>query len=161
MFVGCPFGLSTLPSIYQRVMTGIFHDLPFTFPYIDNLPFGAQGWPEFCERAIAIIERCNRVNLKVKHTGKYNIGHSQIKCLGHVVSAAAIGIDPEKLQAIRDWSLPSTGTELQSFLGFVTFVRDHIRHVAELTGPLESVKFNGCLNSIIQNASSPQTFHML
>jgi len=27
-----------------------------------------------------------------------------------------------------------------SFLGFVTFIRDHVRHVADLTGPLEAIK---------------------
>lgn len=31
---------------------------------------------------------------------------------------------------------------LMSFLGFVTFLRDHVRHFADLTAPLEAVKFN-------------------
>ena len=36
--------------------------------------------------------------------------------------------------------LPRTGSELQSFLGTATFLRQHVRHFADITGPLESVK---------------------
>jgi RNase H-like domain found in reverse transcriptase/Reverse transcriptase (RNA-dependent DNA polymerase)/Integrase zinc binding domain/Integrase core domain/Chromo (CHRromatin Organisation MOdifier) domain/Retrotransposon gag protein/Zinc knuckle len=141
MFVGCPFGLSPLPSIYQRVMARIFSDLNFTFPYIDNLPFGSKSFDEHLEHATLIIERLNQVNLKIKHT-KYNIGHSQLKCLGHLLTKNGIGIDPEKLSAVRDWELPATGEQLMSFLGFINFIREHVRHVAELTGPLEAIKFS-------------------
>ena len=31
---------------------------------------------------------------------------------------------------------------MQTFLGFVTFLRQHVRHFAELTGPLEEVKLH-------------------
>ena len=39
-----------------------------------------------------------------------------------------------------DWELLLLVQELQSFLGFVTYVRQHIRHIAELTAPLEAIK---------------------
>ena len=65
-----------------------------------------------------------------------------MKCLGHTLSAAGIGLDPKKLQTILDWPRPVTGAQLQSFLGLITFVRHHVRHIGELSGPLESVKLN-------------------
>jgi transposase InsO family protein len=65
-----------------------------------------------------------------------------MKCLGHLLCSAGVGIDPKKLGAIRDWPRPITGDQLYSFLGFVNFVRNHVRHFADLTGPLESVKNN-------------------
>ena len=45
-------------------MIRIFSDLQFTFPYIDNLPFGSKSWDEHLEHAIMIIDRLNKVNLK-------------------------------------------------------------------------------------------------
>jgi hypothetical protein len=139
MFVGCPFGLNLLTSHFQRIMTRIFSDLSFCRPYVDNLPFAAKDWATHTEQAIAIIDRCNQVNLKIKP--KFDkIGHSEIRCLGHIVSAAGIAIDPAKMRAILDWPLPATGKDLASFLGLCSFVRTHVRHYADISGPLEEAK---------------------
>ena len=139
MFVGCPFGLSPLTSHFQRLMSRIFSDMPFCYAYVDNLPFASKDWSTHLHYAMLIVNRLTTVNLKIKP--KFStIGHSQLKCLGHIISSKGIGIDPDKLQAVKDWPLPKTGTELQSFLGLCSFLRQHVRHFAELTGPLEAVK---------------------
>lgn len=139
MFRGCPFGLSLLPSHFQRIMSLIFRDLPFTFPYLDNLPFGSTSWDEHRDHILAIILRCSQVNMKIKPSS-VKFGQSHLKCLGHLISVDGVGIAPAKLQAIHDWELPTTGKELQRFLGFVTFIRRYVRHFADLTGALEAVK---------------------
>jgi RNase H-like domain found in reverse transcriptase/Integrase core domain/Chromo (CHRromatin Organisation MOdifier) domain/Integrase zinc binding domain/Reverse transcriptase (RNA-dependent DNA polymerase)/Retrotransposon gag protein len=139
MFVGCPYGIKLLTCYFQRVMTRVFHDLPFVVPYVDNIPFGSADWAQHKEHALLIINRLNQVNLRLKP--HYNVGHAQMRCLGHVLSIKGVAPDPDKLQAIKDWPLPSTGADLQSFLGLGTFLRQHIRHYAELTGPLEAIKY--------------------
>ena len=139
MFVGCPFGISLLPSLFQRVMSSLFHDLGFTVPYLDNLPFGSTGWKDHREHALLIIERLNEANLKIKPSS-VKIGHSEIRCLGHLLSGEGISLSPTKIEQIEGWPLPNTGKELQSFLGLATFVRHHVRHFADITAPLEAVK---------------------
>ena len=139
MFVGCPFGINLLPSFFQRIMADLFHDLPFTFPYLDNLPIASRTWEEHRDHLLIIIDRLTKANLRIKPSS-VKFGHSQMRCLGHILSIHGIGIDPKKLSAIMDWELPTTGKELQSFLGMVTYVRQHIRHIAELTAPLEAIK---------------------
>ena len=42
MFTCCPFGFQRMPSHFQRIMSYVFRDLPFTFPYFDNIPFGSR-----------------------------------------------------------------------------------------------------------------------
>jgi hypothetical protein len=138
MFAGCPYGISLLTSFFQRIMTRIFSDLAFCSPYVDNLPFAACDWETHLQQAILIIQRCNQVNLKIKP--RFNLGHAQLKCLGHVLSINGIAADPDKLAVVRDWPLPVTGKQLQSFLGLCSFLRQHVRHYAELTAPLEDVK---------------------
>jgi transposase InsO family protein len=144
MFRGCPFGLSCMPSHFQRNMNYIFKDMPFTYPYLDNLPFASKSWEEHRDHALAIILRCNEVNMKIK-LASVNIGQSHLKCLGHLLSVSGIGISPAKAEAIRNWELPATGKQLQSFLGFATFIRRNIRHFADITGPLESIKNNATI----------------
>lgn len=139
VFIGAPFGITLLGPLFQRVMSGLFSDLPFTFPYLDNLPFGSCSWDDHRIHMMVIIDRLNRANLKVKPSS-VKIGQSQMKVLGHIVSSAGIGIDGDKASSIDSWPLPITGEQLESFLGLVKFVGQHIRHFADLTAPLESVK---------------------
>ena len=87
----------------------------------------------------AIIERLNSVNLRIKPSS-VNLGNYQIKLLGHLITPHGIGLDPEKQEIMLKWPKPSTGSELASFLGLGTFLRDHIRYYADLTAPFEKMK---------------------
>lgn len=49
-------------------------------------------------------------------------------------------MDPEKRDIMLQWPKPSTGSELASFLGLGTFLRDHIRYYADITAPFEKMK---------------------
>lgn len=139
VFVGCPYGIKHIPSLFQRFIAQLFKDMPFVFTYIDNICFSSRNWKEHMEHAAAIIERLNSVNLRIKPSS-VNIGNYQIRLLGHILTPSGIGIDPEKQQIMMQWPRPETGSELASFLGLGTFLRDHIRHYADLTAPLEKVK---------------------
>ena len=69
-----------------------------------------------------------------------NLGYYQIKLLGHLITPFGIGLGPEKRDIIMQWPKPSTGSELASFLGLGTFLRDHIRYYADITAPFEKIK---------------------
>ena len=139
MCIGCPFGIKHLPSLFQRFMCRLFADMPFVFPYLDNIAFASSSWEEHEKHAKLIIDRLNSVNLKVK-PASVNIGNSHMKLLGHVLSANGIEIDPEKKQMIMNWDKPKEGSVLQSALGLGAYLHDHIRHYADITAPLEAVK---------------------
>ena len=143
VFVGCPYGISMLTSHFQRLMATIFHDMPFVVPYVDDIIFASRSWEEHELHARLIIERLTSCNLRLKPS--YHMGHAELHVLGHVISTRGTSIDPKKAQAIEDWSLPTTPSELGSFLGLCSFVRQHIRHYAELTGPLEVAKHQKAL----------------
>jgi hypothetical protein len=140
MFVGVPFGIHFIPSHFQRCISRLFHDLPFVISYFDNLPFGSSDWSTHIDQAISIINRLNTVNLRVKPSS-VKIGRSAMKCLGHILSSQGIGIDPDKIAIIRDYPLPVTGEQMMQFLGLTGYVSSHIRHYAELSAPLQAVKF--------------------
>ena len=139
MFVSCPYGIKHIPSLFQRFIAHLFRDMPFVFTYIDNICFSSRSWKEHMEHAAAIIERLNSVNLRIKPSS-VNLGNYQIKLLGHLITPFGIGLDPEKRDIMLQWPKPSTGSELASFLGLGTFLRDHIRYYADITAPFEKMK---------------------
>jgi transposase InsO family protein len=85
------------------------------------------------------MERLNSVNLRVKPSS-INLGNTHMKLLGHVLSERGISIDPEKQEMIMKWPRPVEGSELASALGLGAFLRDHVRHYADITAPLEKAK---------------------
>ena len=139
MFQGCPYGIKFIPSHFQRFMIRVFKDLPFVYPHIDNIVFASKDWEEHEQHAKAIIDRLTSVNLTIKPTS-VNLGNTEIRIFGHLINAEGIGIDPEKKRLIMSWLQPKTGAELASFLGLGTYLRDHVRHYADITAPLENAK---------------------
>lgn len=134
-FVGAPFGLSQMPSFFQRVISYMFSDMPFTHPYIDNLPFASKNWDDHLDMTLAILNRLNSFNLKL-NLKLLNIGQASMQCLGHLVAEDGVRPDPSKLDCVQKWELPKTATGMQSFLGLVNFLRGGIRHYADLVYPL-------------------------
>ena len=85
------------------------------------------------------MQRLNEHNLRVKPSS-VNLGNTSIKLLGHVINIHGIAMDPEKQTMMLNWPRPVLGSDLASCLGLGAFLRDHIRHYAEITAPLEAVK---------------------
>ena len=138
-FVGAPFGLNFLTAHFQRVMTSVFSNMPFVLVYVDNIIFGSRDWTEHELHARAVINRLTAVNFLIKPSSIL-LGHSQLAVLGHIVTIQGVAVDPEKIQTIRDWPRPETSKALQSFLGLCGFLRQHIRHYADISAPLEAAK---------------------
>ena len=138
-FTGCPFGISSLPSFFQRTISTLFADYEFTIPYLDNIPVGSRTISEHISHLLLVIQRCNQYNLKIKWSD-LKLGHAQMNCLGHVLSRDGISLSNSKVEFIRSLERPTTGKQLQSVLGAMTYLRSHIRHFADLTASLEAVK---------------------
>ena len=86
-----------------------------------------------------IINRLNEKNLQLKPKS-VNVGHSQLKVLGRLISAFGMSMDEQKRQEVLNWPQPETGPNLHSFLGFTGFLSDHIRNYGDITAPLHAIK---------------------
>ncbi|CAI7850176.1 unnamed protein product [Closterium sp. NIES-54] len=67
----------------------------------------------------------------------------RLEFLGHVISEAGVEIDTKKLDTVKAWHPPTNITELQSFLGFVNYVRRFVPDMARLTAPLTDLLRKG------------------
>ena len=139
MFTVCPFGLSVMPSHFQRLMAYVFRDLTFTIPYFDNIPFGSSTWEEHHSHACAILSRLNQYDLRIK-TQDFKVGQAHLDCLGHTLTGTGIALNKAKAAKFGIWPRPTNGKELASALGFATFLRSYIRHFGEITASLEAIK---------------------
>jgi hypothetical protein len=52
---------------------------------------------------------------------KCSFYQKQIHYLGHIISKDGITVDPEKIEAIREWSTTKNVTEVRSFMGLAGY----------------------------------------
>ena len=60
----------------------------------------------------------------------------KIKFLGHIISEQGLSKDESKVQAICDWSPPTSIKQVRRFLGTCGFLRRYIQNYATLAQPL-------------------------
>ena len=63
----------------------------------------------------------------------------QVEYLGRLVNHKGVTLRSEHVQVIRDWPVPATKQELQSYLGFANHHREYIKNYALLVQPFQQL----------------------
>ena len=132
-----PFGLTSSPATFQRLMESIFRGLHWKtlLLYLDDVIVMGPDFTTHLERLEEVFSRLKTAGLKLKPS-KCSLFQHQVEYLGHVVSAEGIATDPKKIEAIESWPEPTRVEDLQSFLGLVGYYRQYIEGFATIAHPL-------------------------
>ena len=132
-----PFGLSTAPGTFQRLMDLVMCGLSYesVLIYLDDLIIMASTFEQLVERFTDVLKRLRAANLKL-NCKKCNLFQRKVSFLGHVVSAARVEVQPEKTKAVNNWPVPTNLSELRSFLGLAAYYRRFICGYSIIAAPL-------------------------
>ncbi|MBW0514819.1 hypothetical protein O181_054534 [Austropuccinia psidii MF-1] len=86
-------------------------------------------------RLSRVLTKIQSVNMKIS-LKKCHIGFKEFKALGHLVSGLPLGIDKNKVAAVLLKPMSQNKKEIQSFLGFAGYYRQHIKDFASIERPL-------------------------
>jgi hypothetical protein len=143
MFRGCPFGLKPISSKFQRVMTTLFSAKPFhTFvaTFVDDIVIYSTSYQAHADHVQLVIEELTRVNLTLNPL-KCHFAQKTIYLLGFCVKAKGeSNLDTRKVTNVQVWPQPTSGKQIQQFLGLVNYFRLYIPYFAELTAPLDALR---------------------
>ena len=67
----------------------------------------------------------------------------EVPFLGHIISNGGISVDLANVKEIVAWSIPSTVTEIQSFLGLVGYYRRFIEGFSKIAKLMTSLLEKG------------------
>ncbi|MBW0522820.1 hypothetical protein O181_062535 [Austropuccinia psidii MF-1] len=70
---------------------------------------------------------------------KLHFGFQELKALGYVVSGLSPGTDKNRVAAVLLRPMPQKKKEIQSFLGFAEYYRQHIKGSASIARPLHEL----------------------
>ena len=139
VFRRAPFGLKTMPSKFQRLIQHLMGGLPFARAFMDDIVVYSKDMEEHTRHLAAVLDILTPHNLQL-NASKCRIGHVSLNLLGFVVTPTGQEIQRGKLVNVADWPVPTHGKQLQHYLGFINYFREHIPMAAELTAPLDALR---------------------
>ncbi|MBW0574567.1 hypothetical protein O181_114282 [Austropuccinia psidii MF-1] len=82
-----------------------------------------------------VLRRCIPINLEIS-LKKFNFVQQKLLALVHKVSAHSLAIDQNKVAAVLQKPVPRNIKEMQSFLGFASYFRNHIKTFSHIASSL-------------------------
>jgi hypothetical protein len=84
---------------------------------------------------------------------------TEVKFLGKIVSRNGISVNPDSIDAVKKWPRPKNKKEVESFIGFTNYHRDHIKRFSELAEPLH--RLTGTMNEFEWKEDQESAFQSL
>jgi len=125
------------PATYQALMNhtfgeyiGIFMDV-----YLDDIIIYSDTLEEHVKHVKIILEILTREKLYLSEK-KLRFLCTEVKILGRIVADDGIRMDPEKVDSILKWKVPTNRTLCRGFIGSVGYLADDIYKVRVPLGVL-------------------------
>jgi Reverse transcriptase (RNA-dependent DNA polymerase)/RNase H-like domain found in reverse transcriptase/Integrase zinc binding domain/Chromo (CHRromatin Organisation MOdifier) domain/Retroviral aspartyl protease len=132
-----PFGLTNAPATFQSTMNTILAAIlgKFALVYLDDILIFSNN-AEDHEKHIRIVLDILRKHQFYCKQSKCEFNKAEVKYLGHIVGRHGLKVNPAKVQAVADWPVPTSVTEVQAFLGLANYFHTFIPGHSSMTGPL-------------------------
>ncbi|GJX49869.1 putative reverse transcriptase domain-containing protein [Tanacetum coccineum] len=132
-----PFGLTNAPAVFMDLMNRVCKSYldKFVIVFIDDILIYSKSREEHEEHLKIILGLLKEEKLYAKFS-KCDFWLDSVQFLGHVINREGVHVDPSKIEAIKNWSTPSTPTEVRQFLGLAGYYRRFIEGFFLITKPL-------------------------
>ncbi|KAL0188416.1 hypothetical protein M9458_015515, partial [Cirrhinus mrigala] len=135
-----PFGLCNSPAAFQHLINDVLRDMlgRWCYAYLDDILIYSKTLEEHTQHVRAVLQRLLAHQLFCK-LEKCAFHQHTTTFLGFVISDQGVAMDPQKLEAVRSWPLPTSLKQLQRFLGFANFYSRFIRGFSSTAAPLTAL----------------------
>ena len=122
-----PLGLTNAPTAFMDLMHRVFQPYldQFVVVFVDDILIYSQSeWELECHLRI-VLQLLRDHQLYAKFS-KCKFWLTDVRFLGHVVSASGVSVDLEKVDAVMSWERLKAVFEIRSFLGLAGYYRRFI-----------------------------------
>ena len=131
-----PFGLQSSPASFMRFLSLVLDGLDVPIgPYFDDLIIGSRTVAEHSDHVRKLLQRLREHNIRINED-KIRVGYSHVAALGFLLGPSSIAPLDKKLYKLQDYPVPTTTTQLRSFVGLANFYRRFVKGFSALARPL-------------------------
>ncbi len=130
-----PFGLSSAPSCFQKIMVSVLAGIPGVALYLDDVVIHGPTTESHDERLSRVFAALAKHKLTL-NSEKCVLSAPTIKYVGFRLSADGITPLQSNVDAIQAIPEPSSAVQVASFLGMTGYYLKFIPHYSATTAPL-------------------------
>ena len=118
-FTVMPFGLTNAPVAFMDLMHRVFQPYldQFVMVFVHDILIHSESKEEHEDHFRIVLQALRDHQLYAKFS-KCEFWITEVRFLGHVVSASGVSVDLEKIEAVMSWERPKSVFKIRSFLGF-------------------------------------------
>ena len=120
-FLRMPFGLTNAGASFCRLMEMCIGDQQYvTLLFcLDDICVFAENADDMLDRVELVFQRLKSFNLKVKPKKSFYF-QDEVNFLWHILSAKGMSPNPEKVEKVKNWPIPTNPKEVHSFVGLLS-----------------------------------------
>ncbi|GKE29156.1 putative reverse transcriptase domain-containing protein [Tanacetum coccineum] len=136
-----PFGLTNEPVVFMDLINLVCKPYldKFVIVFIDDILIYSRNKEEHANHLRIILELLKKEKLYDKFS-KCDFWIRIMQFLRHLIDSQGLHVDPAKIEAVKNWTSPTTPIEIRQFLGlacyYQRFIKDFLKiakSLAELT----------------------------
>jgi hypothetical protein len=141
-FTVMSFGLTNAPAYFMDLKNKVSMIWIDSSWFSSTIFFYSKRDSDHEEHLILVLQKLRDDQLYAKYS-KCEFWIDEVSFLGHIISSGGISVDPAKVEEIVVWSIPTTVTEIQSFLGLAGYYRRFIEGFSKVAKPMTSLLEKG------------------
>ncbi|XP_073273315.1 uncharacterized protein [Primulina huaijiensis] len=110
----------------------------FIIVFIDNILIYSKSREKHSRHLRTVLQILKDRQLYAKFS-KCEFWLDRVVFLGHIISLDGVEVDPIKVEAVREWPVPKSVTEIRSFLGVAGYYRKFIHGFSSIAVPLTAL----------------------
>jgi hypothetical protein len=135
-----PFGLSSAPATFQCNMNHILESFlrKSVIVFMDDIFVYSPPLQLHAIHLQHVLSLLRRHQFYVK-LSKCEFAQQELEYLGHIIPREGVATDPRKTEAMKEWPVPTTTTELMGFLGLTGYYRKFVKDYSSIAKPLNNL----------------------
>ena len=143
-----PFGLRTSGNTFCRCIQLILEPIrDFCFSFVDDMSVCSNDWIQHLSHLRLYLTEIRKSGLTLS-IKKCSFAQREVRFVGHIIGSGRHRPDEVKLATVTDLSRPTTKKEVRRMVGFFSYFRCYVPHLAELCVPFTNLLAKGKPNLV-------------
>ncbi|KAL0324015.1 UNVERIFIED_CONTAM: Retrovirus-related Pol polyprotein from transposon.6 [Sesamum calycinum] len=137
-FLVMPFELSNAPSTFQVLINSIFEPYlrKFVLVFFDDILIYSKDWGMHLVHLKKVMELLRKHEPYAKRS-KCSFAQLKVEYLGYIISWEGVATNPQKIESMLNWPIPTTVKALRGFLWLTAYYRRFIKGYGAISKPLK------------------------